>query len=131
MGLANTYRFARLFLAPGAQHCASAVGPAPGTPYAYPAVAMPLPDLVNWVERGQAPLSIQAVKIDPQTNYITESRILCAYPLTAVYDGYGNPNVSTNYRCSRGYADQYGGSPFAGDRAHLRDARALRRRTRH
>ncbi|MBV9413698.1 MAG: tannase/feruloyl esterase family alpha/beta hydrolase [Solirubrobacterales bacterium] len=100
-GLARTDSFARLFLAPGAQHCASAAGPAPGTPYAYPATAMPLQDVVNWVERRQAPSSILAVKIDPQTNVVTESRILCPYPETAVFDGRGNPNLSTSYRCSR------------------------------
>jgi hypothetical protein len=100
-GPRQTNYFARLFLAPGAQHCASAVGPAPGTPYAYPAVAMPLPDVVNWVEHGQAPRSILAVKIDAQTNVVTESRPLCVYPLTAVYDGHGNPNVASSYRCSR------------------------------
>ncbi|MBV9944822.1 MAG: tannase/feruloyl esterase family alpha/beta hydrolase, partial [Solirubrobacterales bacterium] len=101
-GPRSTATFARLFLAPGAQHCASATGPAPGTPYQYPAPAMPLQDVVNWVEHGQAPLSILAEKVDPQTNFVTESRILCAYPLTAVYDGHGNPNVSTSYRCSAG-----------------------------
>jgi len=99
-GPRRTGTFARLFLAPGAQHCASAAGPAPGTPYQYPAPTMPLPDVVNWVEHGQAPLSILAQKVDPQTNVVTESRILCAYPLTAVYSGAGNPNISTSYRCS-------------------------------
>ena len=99
-GLRETAMFARLFLAPGAQHCASAAGPAPGTPYQYPAPAMPLQDVVKWVEHGQAPISILAVKVDPQTNFVTESRRLCAYPLTAVYDGQGNPNIFTSYRCS-------------------------------
>ena len=101
-GPVRTATFARLFLAPGAQHCASAAGPAPGTPYQYPAAAMPLQDVVNWVEHGQAPLSILAEKVDPQTNFVTESRILCSYPLRAVYSGHGNPNVSTSYRCSLG-----------------------------
>ena len=65
--------------------------------------------MVNWVEHGQAPLSILAVRIDPQTNVVTESRILCAYPLTAVYDGHGNPNIATSYRCS-GNLRRRGGS---------------------
>ena len=100
-GPERTDSFARLYLAPGAQHCASAAGPAPGTPYAYPATAMPLQDVVNWVEQGQAPLSIEAVKIDPTTNVETESRPLCKYPLSAVYSGNGNPNLSSSYRCTR------------------------------
>jgi len=99
-GALKTDTFARLFLAPGAQHCASAVGPAPGTPYQLRAPAIPLPSVVNWVEHSKAPLSLLAVKADPQTNFVTESRILCAYPLTAVYDGHGNPNVASSYRCS-------------------------------
>ena len=115
-GPERTDSFARLFLAPGAQHCASAAGPAPGTPYAYPAVAMPLQNVVNWVEHGQAPDSILAVKIDPQTNIVTESRILCPYPETARYDGYGNPNLATSYRCSGRL-----GSGGWGDSGYIRD----------
>jgi hypothetical protein len=80
-GPASTDTFARLFLAPGAQHCASAVGPAP---------ADPLAAVVKWVEHGQAPTSIPATVADPATGAVTLSRPLCAYPLVARYTGRGS-----------------------------------------
>jgi hypothetical protein len=71
LGAKNTATFARLFIAPGAQHCASAAGPAP---------ANPLQDVVNWVEHRQAPATILATGgVDPSTNEPTQ-RPLCMYP---------------------------------------------------
>jgi tannase/feruloyl esterase len=51
-GATKTDSFARLFLAPGAAHCASGAGPAPTDP---------VPAVVNWVEHGQAPQSVAAL----------------------------------------------------------------------
>ena len=51
-GPSRTASFARLFLAPGAAHCASGAGAAPAGP------AEPLDSLVNWVENGKAPNTI-------------------------------------------------------------------------
>lgn len=62
-----TASFARLFLAPGAAHCASGAGPAPAEP------AEPLNSLVNWVENGKAPTTIPVIR----------SRPLCLYPRLA------------------------------------------------
>lgn len=87
-----TSSFARLFLAPGAQHCASAVGPAP---------ADPLAAVVNWVERGQAPTSILGTVTDPTTGVVTLSRPLCAYPLVARYTGHGAISQAQNFTCAR------------------------------
>jgi feruloyl esterase len=84
--------FARLFLAPGAQHCASAAGPAP---------ANPLAAVVNWVEHGKAPNSIRATVVDPTTGVVTLSRPLCAYPATARYTGHGSTNDASNFTCHR------------------------------
>lgn len=92
-GAAATDSFARLFLAPGAQHCASAAGPAP---------ADPLTAVVNWVEHGQAPGSILGTVTDPTTGVVTSSRPLCAYPLVARYKGSGDPNTAASYACVRG-----------------------------
>ena len=92
-GAAATDSFARLFLAPGAQHCASAVGPAP---------ADPLAAVVSWVEHGQAPGSILGTVTDPSTGVVTSSRPLCAYPLSSRYNGSGNPNTAASYHCVRG-----------------------------
>jgi hypothetical protein len=84
--------FARLFLAPGAQHCASAAGPAP---------ADPLTAVVNWVEHGQAPGSILGTVTNPTTNAVTLSRPLCAYPLIARYTGHGSTDEAKNFVCAR------------------------------
>jgi feruloyl esterase len=84
--------FARLFLAPGAQHCLSAAGPAP---------ANPLAAVVSWVEHGQAPRSILGTVVDPATNVVTLSRPLCMYPLTARYTGHGSTDDASNFTCAR------------------------------
>jgi hypothetical protein len=73
-GAARTDSFARLFLAPGATHCASGAGPAPAEP------AQPLAALVNWVENGKAPVTIPGTVVDPVTDLVTESSPLCLYP---------------------------------------------------
>jgi feruloyl esterase len=91
---AATDSFARLFLAPGAQHCASATGPAP---------ADPLAAMVRWVEHGQAPRSILATVTDPATGVVTLSRPLCAYPLVARYNGHGSTNRARNFTCAASY----------------------------
>lgn len=91
-GADQTDTFARLFLAPGAQHCASAAGPAP---------ANPLAAVVNWVEHGKAPASILGTVNDPTTNAVTLSRPLCAYPLTARYTGHGSTDDAKNFVCAR------------------------------
>jgi feruloyl esterase len=89
-GAVATDSFARLFLAPGAQHCASAAGPAP---------ADPLKAVVNWVQHGQAPVSILGTVTDPTTNVVTLSRPLCAYPLTDYYKGHGDTSKASSFAC--------------------------------
>jgi hypothetical protein len=89
LGARNTATFARLFIAPGAQHCAAAAGPAP---------ANPLQDVVNWVEHGQAPTTILATGgVDPATNQPTQ-RPLCMYPYLSQYVS-GNPDSLSSYTC--------------------------------
>jgi len=89
LGAQNTASFARLFIAPGAQHCAAAAGPAP---------ANPLQDVVNWVENGQAPTTILATGgTDPATNQPTQ-RPLCMYPYLSQYVS-GNPDSLSSYNC--------------------------------
>jgi feruloyl esterase len=91
-GAAATDTFARLFLAPGAQHCASAAGPAP---------ADPLAAVATWVTKGQAPTSILATVTDATTGVVTLSRPLCVYPETAYYLGHGSTSVASNFACHR------------------------------
>ncbi|HEY0932314.1 MAG TPA: tannase/feruloyl esterase family alpha/beta hydrolase [Trebonia sp.] len=94
MGAAKTDSFARLFLAPGAQHCADAAGPAP---------ANPLAAVVKWVERGQAPQSVPAALTDSATGVVTLSRPLCAYPRVARYDGHGSTDLAQDFACAPAY----------------------------
>jgi hypothetical protein len=88
LGAKNTATFARLFVAPGAQHCAAAAGPAP---------ANPLQDVVNWVEHGQAPTTILATGgVDPSGQ--ATQRQLCMYPYLSEYVG-GDPASLSSYSC--------------------------------
>jgi hypothetical protein len=94
-GPGRTDSFARLFLASGAQHCASAAGPAPAEP------AQPLDSLVNWVEHGKAPASILGATTDPATNVVTDTRPLCLYPKFARYRGHGSTTQASSFTCVR------------------------------
>jgi hypothetical protein len=89
-----TDSFARLFLASGAQHCASAAGPAP-------APDQPLQSLVNWVENGVAPAVVPGETVDPATNVVIDSRPLCLYPLFARYKGNGSTTQASSFVCAR------------------------------
>lgn len=90
-GAAATDSFARLFLASGAQHCASAAGPAP---------ADPLSAVVNWVEHGKAPTQILGTITDPATGVVTAARPICEYPKFARYTGHGSTTSATSYTCA-------------------------------
>ena len=93
-GAARTASFARLFLAPGAQHCTSAAGPAPDDPLAA---------VVRWVEHGRAPASILATMTGAAPGVATLSRPLCAYPRVARYSGRGSTNQARNFTCAAGF----------------------------
>lgn len=89
MGGASTVdKFYRVFLAPGVDHCFGGSGPFP---------VDPLGALVDWVEKGEAPDTLFAVTQDGSA-----TRNLCRYPLTARYDGHGDPKSAASYTCRRG-----------------------------
>jgi len=90
-GATKTDSFARLFLAPGAAHCANGAGPAPTDPVAA---------VVKWAEHGQAPQSITATLTNPATGAVTLSWPICAYPRVARYTGHGSPSQARNYTCA-------------------------------
>ncbi len=83
-GAAPTRSFARLYLAPGAQHWASAAGPEPDDPLAA---------VVRWVEHGQAPVLTLA-------SSARLSRPLCASPQVARYAGRGITSLASNFSCA-------------------------------
>jgi hypothetical protein len=79
--------FFRVFMAPGVGHCFGGIGPVPTDPLAA---------VVAWVETGKAPETLPA-----RTEQVT--RNLCRYPLVSRYNGTGNPNDASSYRCARSY----------------------------
>ena len=89
-GAATTDSFARLFLAPGAGHCANGAGPAPTDP---------VEAVVKWVEHGQAPQTIPATLTNSAGAAIL-SWPICAYPQVASYTGHGSPSQARNYTCA-------------------------------
>jgi hypothetical protein len=86
---AETPSFARLFLAPGVNHCGGGYGPAPADPFS---------SLVSWVEHGSAPDMLPAVQRNA-AGQVTRSRPLCTYPAVAIYNGTGDPNVAASFTC--------------------------------
>jgi Tannase and feruloyl esterase len=89
-GAENTSKFARLFLAPGVDHCGGGPGPQPQGQF--DAVA-------RWVEEGKAPDMLNAVKRDPSG--ATRTRPLCQFPMVAKYKGSGSTDDAANFTCAQ------------------------------
>jgi feruloyl esterase len=81
--------FARLFLAPGVAHCAGGAGPNPDNP---------LGALVDWVERGKAPRTLDGVLRDP-AGTVVATRPICVYPDVATYRGRGDVTTASSFTC--------------------------------
>jgi pimeloyl-ACP methyl ester carboxylesterase len=88
----ETHSFARLFMAPGVEHCDGGVGPN---------VFDTFGALVDWVENGSAPDRITASKVED--GEVTRARPLCLYPKVARYDGSGDTDSAANFDCKFGY----------------------------
>jgi alpha-beta hydrolase superfamily lysophospholipase len=97
----NASNFARLFRIPGMNHCSA--GPSTDQ-------FDMLTPLVNWVEKGEAPDSVQAsargagnsggVNADvPPAWSATRTRPLCPYPKVARYKGGGSVEDAANFSC--------------------------------
>jgi feruloyl esterase len=80
--------FARLFLAPGVNHCGG--GPGPDTFDALGA-------LEAWVEHGVAPE--QMIASHQTQGTVDRTRPVCAYPRTAVYSGSGSTDEAKSFSC--------------------------------
>ena len=80
---------ARMFLLPGVAHCAGGLGPDR---------ADWLTTLEQWVEKGVAPDQVLMTKNDAQGK-TTMERPVCAYPLSARYNGSGDANRAASYTC--------------------------------
>jgi feruloyl esterase len=84
----KTMDFARLFMVPGMAHCGGGVGPDRND--AVTAV-------IDWVEKGKAPVQIIASKV--AAGQVVRTRPLCAYPQVARYRGEGSIDEATNFEC--------------------------------
>jgi feruloyl esterase len=94
-GLSKASASARLFMVPDMQHCAGGTGPN---------AFDPLAAMEAWVERGVAPAAIIASKFeggDP-TKRVLRTMPLCPYPQMARYDGHGDVNQASSWRCPAG-----------------------------
>ena len=75
----------RYFRAPGVAHCGGGPGPQPNQEAMFQ-------QMVNWVENGVAPDTVP-------TSGGGRTRMLCPFPQQAIYDGIGNPNVASSWKC--------------------------------
>jgi len=89
----TTSAFVRLFMAPGVGHCGGGTGPAPRNPF---------DSLVAWVEQGDAPETLGAVRRD-EGGKIVRSRPLCQYPLVARYKGRGSTDDASSFECKASF----------------------------
>ena len=92
-GAGQTSAFIRLFMAPGATHCAGGPGPQP---------TGQLEALLAWVEDGRAPEALTATRRDP-AGAVVRSRPLCPHPLVARYTGTGSTDDAASFVCSTGF----------------------------
>jgi hypothetical protein len=106
MGGEKTASFARLYMAPGMEHCTGGPGPSAfgqlGIPTAKGAPFGIFTALEDWTEKGTAPGEIYATKyagpLGPGMKPVM-TRPLCAYPETAKYKGSGDTNDASNFAC--------------------------------
>lgn len=85
-GMANTWKFARMFLLPGVCHC----GGGPGLDDFDALTA-----IENWVEKETPPASI----VVSGTAFPGRTRPLCPYPQIPRYKGAGNTEDAANFEC--------------------------------
>lgn len=88
MGTRETDDFARLFMAPGMQHCAGGVGP-----NTFDAVTA----LEQWVENKVKPA--QLVASHATKGVVDRTRPLCPYPQVASYKGSGSIDDASSFIC--------------------------------
>jgi hypothetical protein len=84
--------FYRVFLAPGVEHCGFGAGAAPKDP---------LDQLVDWVEKKEAPQRLDAETVTKDGELMT--RALCLWPRKARYMGISDANRASSWTCEGGY----------------------------
>jgi hypothetical protein len=94
-GAKSVDEFYRLFLAPGVMHCGLGVGPAPKDP---------LEKLVDWVEKGEPPETLEAETTNAEGERVT--RDLCRWPRKSVYMGVGEGKRASSWSCQGGHDEE-------------------------
>ncbi len=84
----DTKDFFRLFMIPGMSHCSGGF---------CPNQLDPMTAIINWVEKGKAPETLQARQMKDGT--IIRTRPLCPYPYVSRYNGAGSIDDSVNFEC--------------------------------
>ena len=79
----------RLFMVPGMGHCEGGVGTD---------VFDPMVPLAVWVERGAAPVRIDASRV--VDGRMVRTRPLCPYPQVARWNGSGNTDLAASFTCT-------------------------------
>lgn len=87
-GEGKTNEFARLFMAPGVEHCRGGAGPNQ---------IAGMDALTTWVEQKKAPEQLSARKVVEGKTVL--ERPLCSYPAQAVYDGHGDTHNVGSFTC--------------------------------
>ncbi|MHC4621915.1 MAG: tannase/feruloyl esterase family alpha/beta hydrolase, partial [Planctomycetota bacterium] len=82
----------RLFMMPGVEHCFGGPGPS---------WVNWLDELDKWVETGKAPDQVTVYFVDEKMQP-AGSRLLCAYPQVAKYDGKGDRHDVSSFSCGDG-----------------------------
>ncbi len=82
----------RFFLMPGVDHCIGGRGPS---------WVNFLDEIDKWVMTDTAPIEMTAYWVDEQFNP-TGSRLICAYPQVAEYDGEGDTRDVSSFSCVQG-----------------------------
>ncbi|KAF2192967.1 tannase and feruloyl esterase [Zopfia rhizophila CBS 207.26] len=90
-GPAKVNEFYRLFLAPGVAHCGGGTGPMPTDA---------LDKLVEWVEHGEAPETLDARTVDHKGELW--SREICVWPKKMKYMGFGDAKRASSWSCEGG-----------------------------
>ena len=104
MGAEAAHAAVRLYMVPGMEHCINGPGPNMLGQLSAPAGGGPgtgaLDLLQQWVEKGQAPGAILAVKqAGTREKPDLTVRPVCAFPQEAKYDGKGDPKVPGSFSC--------------------------------
>jgi hypothetical protein len=109
MGRDGFSSFARLYMAPGMQHCGGGPGPdwfgqEGPSPLGKDARHSAQMAIELWVEKGTAPSAIIASKYEGRgaTGDVEMTRPLCPYPQAAKYKGSGDSNDAANFVCAVG-----------------------------